>query len=77
MLLSRKWYQESIRQCYCTICFIFIGLFFNSFFLPFSFRMHNTGKIALEYSWEEAADSEPVQKPYSTTLMRKGISLGS
>ncbi|NWZ72838.1 HYDIN protein, partial [Acrocephalus arundinaceus] len=42
--------------------------------LPFqtrtaTFSMHNTGKVALEYSWEEAADSEAVKKPYSTTLM--------
>ncbi|NWW41247.1 HYDIN protein, partial [Panurus biarmicus] len=35
-----------------------------------TFRMQNTGKVDLEYSWEEAADSEPVQKPYSITLMR-------
>ncbi|NXL70849.1 HYDIN protein, partial [Leptocoma aspasia] len=43
--------------------------------LPFqtrtaTFRMHNTGKVALEYSWVEAADSEAVKKPYSTALMR-------
>ncbi|NWH40405.1 HYDIN protein, partial [Chloropsis hardwickii] len=43
--------------------------------LPFqtrtaTFRMHNTGKVALEYSWVEAADSEAVKKPYSTSLMR-------
>ncbi|XP_068058623.1 hydrocephalus-inducing protein homolog isoform X2 [Anomalospiza imberbis] len=38
------------------------------------FKMRNTGKVALEYSWEEAADREPVNKPYSFTLMRKGIS---
>ncbi|NXQ26120.1 HYDIN protein, partial [Alaudala cheleensis] len=42
--------------------------------LPFqttraTFTMHNTGKVALEYSWEEAADSEVVQKPYSIDLM--------
>ncbi|XP_062355746.1 hydrocephalus-inducing protein homolog [Cinclus cinclus] len=33
------------------------------------FRIHNTGNIALEYSWMEAADSKAVKKPYSTTLM--------
>ncbi|NWZ38119.1 HYDIN protein, partial [Brachypodius atriceps] len=43
--------------------------------LPFqtrraTFTMHNIGKIALEYSWEEAAGGEAVPKPYSTTLMR-------
>ncbi|XP_023790784.1 uncharacterized protein LOC111934855 [Cyanistes caeruleus] len=44
--------------------------------LPFqtrtaTFRMHNTGKVALEYFWEEAApaDSEAVRMPYSTSLM--------
>ncbi|NWZ80434.1 HYDIN protein, partial [Poecile atricapillus] len=42
--------------------------------LPFqtstaTFRMHNTGKVALQYFWEEAADNAPVRKPYSTTLM--------
>ncbi|XP_066051038.1 LOW QUALITY PROTEIN: hydrocephalus-inducing protein homolog [Chamaea fasciata] len=48
--------------------------------LPFqtrraTFRMHNTaGKVALEYSWEEAADSEAVKKPFSTTLMRRFLS---
>ncbi|XP_062355739.1 hydrocephalus-inducing protein homolog [Cinclus cinclus] len=31
------------------------------------FRIHNTGNIALEYSWMEAADSKAVKKPYSTT----------
>ncbi|NWW08706.1 HYDIN protein, partial [Oreocharis arfaki] len=36
-----------------------------------TFRMCNTGKVALEYSWVEAADSkEAVKKPYSNTLMR-------
>ncbi|NXC05343.1 HYDIN protein, partial [Orthonyx spaldingii] len=36
-----------------------------------TFRMHNTGKTALEYSWVKAADrEEPVKKPYCTTLMR-------
>ncbi|XP_058702204.1 hydrocephalus-inducing protein-like [Poecile atricapillus] len=46
--------------------------------LPFqtrtaTFRMHNTGKVALEYFWEEAApaDSEAVRMPYSTTLMSR------
>ncbi|NXD28532.1 HYDIN protein, partial [Spelaeornis formosus] len=43
--------------------------------LPFqtrtaTFEMHNTGKVALEYSWVNAADSEAVQKPHSTTPMR-------
>ncbi|NXS32538.1 HYDIN protein, partial [Pomatostomus ruficeps] len=36
-----------------------------------TFRMHNTGKVALEYSWVEAAESEEAaKKPYSTILMR-------
>ncbi|XP_062355745.1 hydrocephalus-inducing protein homolog [Cinclus cinclus] len=41
------------------------------------FRIHNTGNIALEYSWMEAADSKAVKKPYSTTLMHdiKGLPL--
>ena len=75
---QEKWCQESIRQCYCTICFIFIGNFYYyySSFLLFSFSMRNTGKVALEYTWMEAGDSEAVTKPYSTTLMRKDISLG-
>ncbi|NXD57801.1 HYDIN protein, partial [Corvus moneduloides] len=35
-----------------------------------TFTMHNTGKVALEYSWEEVRDSEEeVMKPYSKTLM--------
>ncbi|NXY61075.1 HYDIN protein, partial [Callaeas wilsoni] len=44
--------------------------------LPFqtrraTFRMRNTGKVALEYSWVEAANSkEAMKKPYSTALMR-------
>ncbi|XP_023801425.1 probable serine/threonine-protein kinase DDB_G0280133, partial [Cyanistes caeruleus] len=47
--------------------------------LPFetstaTFRMDNTGKVALQYFWEEAADYEPVSKPYSTTLMRQLLS---
>ncbi|NWU01139.1 HYDIN protein, partial [Urocynchramus pylzowi] len=42
--------------------------------LPFqtrttTFRLCNTGKVALEYFWEEAADSEAV-KPYSTAQTR-------
>ncbi|XP_077028979.1 hydrocephalus-inducing protein homolog [Agelaius phoeniceus] len=44
--------------------------------LPFQtrtaiFSIHNTGEVALEYSWEKAAESEPVKKPYSITLMRR------
>ncbi|XP_059713715.1 adenylate cyclase, terminal-differentiation specific-like [Haemorhous mexicanus] len=47
--------------------------------LPFqtrtaTFKMHNTGKVALEYFWEEPADSKPVKKPYSVTLMRRFLS---
>ncbi|XP_077642374.1 hydrocephalus-inducing protein [Lonchura striata] len=50
--------------------------------LPFqtrttTFRLCNTGKVALEYSWEKAADSEAVKKPFATGQMSKGISLGS
>ncbi|XP_064242784.1 hydrocephalus-inducing protein homolog isoform X2 [Passer domesticus] len=46
--------------------------------LPFhtrtaTFSMHNTGKAALEYYWEEPAD-KPVKKPYSITLMRRFLS---
>ncbi|NXK70749.1 HYDIN protein, partial [Sylvietta virens] len=42
--------------------------------LPFqtrtaTFTMHNTGKVALEYSWEEAEDSEAERQPYSTAPM--------
>ncbi|NXT63712.1 HYDIN protein, partial [Chaetops frenatus] len=42
--------------------------------LPFqtrtaTFTMQNTGKVALEYTWIQFADSEPVNKPYSTALM--------
>ncbi|NXH84438.1 HYDIN protein, partial [Edolisoma coerulescens] len=43
--------------------------------LPFrtstaTFRIRNTGKVALQYSWVEVADSEEsVKKPYSKTLM--------
>ncbi|NWY10781.1 HYDIN protein, partial [Aphelocoma coerulescens] len=34
-----------------------------------TFTMHNTGKVALEYSWVEVADSkEAVKKPHSKTL---------
>ncbi|XP_059713686.1 hydrocephalus-inducing protein homolog [Haemorhous mexicanus] len=40
-----------------------------------TFRLSNTGKVALEYSWEEAEDSEAVKKQYSSALMHKGISL--
>ncbi|NXV67995.1 HYDIN protein, partial [Molothrus ater] len=43
--------------------------------LPFqtrtaTFRLCNTGKVALEYYWEEAADSEAVKKPFSPALTR-------
>ncbi|XP_041282552.1 hydrocephalus-inducing protein homolog [Onychostruthus taczanowskii] len=46
--------------------------------LPFhtrtaTFSMHNTGKVALEYYWEEPAD-KPAKKPYSITLMRRFLS---
>ncbi|NWZ02516.1 HYDIN protein, partial [Loxia curvirostra] len=34
-----------------------------------SFRLSNTGKVALEYSWEKVEESGPVKKPFSTTLM--------
>ncbi|XP_059337753.1 hydrocephalus-inducing protein homolog [Ammospiza nelsoni] len=42
--------------------------------LPFhtrtaTFRIHNTGKVPLEYYWEEPAASKPVKKGYSVTLM--------
>ncbi|XP_032925432.1 hydrocephalus-inducing protein-like isoform X2 [Catharus ustulatus] len=39
-----------------------------------TFRMHNTGNIALEYTWMEAADSEAVKKLHSMTLMRQFLS---
>ncbi|XP_068874988.1 hydrocephalus-inducing protein homolog [Aphelocoma coerulescens] len=40
-----------------------------------TFTMHNTGKVALEYSWEKVGDSEEaVMKPYSKTLMCKFLS---
>ncbi|XP_062355730.1 hydrocephalus-inducing protein-like [Cinclus cinclus] len=39
-----------------------------------TFRMRNTGKVALEYTWMEAADSKAVKKPYSTTLTRQFLS---
>ncbi|NXB56917.1 HYDIN protein, partial [Struthidea cinerea] len=36
-----------------------------------TFRMRNTGKVALEYSWVKVADrEEAVKKPYSNILMR-------
>ncbi|XP_063267034.1 hydrocephalus-inducing protein homolog isoform X2 [Prinia subflava] len=46
--------------------------------LPFqtstaTFRMHNTGKVPLEYSWEEGADGEAVKKPDSAALMRQSF----
>ncbi|XP_031978071.1 LOW QUALITY PROTEIN: hydrocephalus-inducing protein homolog [Corvus moneduloides] len=56
-----------------------VVVWFNDTF-PFqtrtaTFTMHNTGKVALEYSWVEGADSEEaVKKPYSKTLMRKFLS---
>ncbi|NXB41780.1 HYDIN protein, partial [Leucopsar rothschildi] len=34
-----------------------------------TFRMSNTGKVDLEYTWVEDADSEAVKKLYSTTVM--------
>ncbi|XP_077041133.1 hydrocephalus-inducing protein homolog [Agelaius phoeniceus] len=47
--------------------------------LPFqtrtaTFRIHNTGKVALEYYWEELVASKPVKKPYSVALMRRFLS---
>ncbi|XP_064243042.1 hydrocephalus-inducing protein-like isoform X2 [Passer domesticus] len=47
--------------------------------LPFqtrtaSFRLCNTGKVALEYSWEEAAGNEAVKEPNSTALTRQFLS---
>ncbi|XP_030138182.4 hydrocephalus-inducing protein homolog isoform X2 [Taeniopygia guttata] len=47
--------------------------------LPFqtrttTFRLCNTGKVSLEYSWEKAADSEAVKKPFSTDQMRHFLS---
>lgn len=56
--------------------YIYWTFLFYSSFLLFSFRMHNTGKVALEYTWVKDADSEEVKKLYSTTVMRKDISLG-
>ncbi|OWK49686.1 Hydrocephalus-inducing [Lonchura striata] len=49
--------------------------------LPFqtgtaTFTLQNTGEVALKYSWEKPAESEPVKKPYSTTLMRKSSCIG-
>ncbi|NXO99385.1 HYDIN protein, partial [Certhia brachydactyla] len=43
--------------------------------LPFqtrttTFSLQNPGKVALEYSWVEVADSEAVKNPHSTTVMR-------
>ncbi|NXF27496.1 HYDIN protein, partial [Rhodinocichla rosea] len=35
-----------------------------------NFRIHNTGKVPLEYYWEEPAASKAVKKSYSTALMR-------
>ncbi|XP_074407193.1 hydrocephalus-inducing protein homolog isoform X2 [Zonotrichia albicollis] len=47
--------------------------------LPFhtrtaTFRIHNTGKVPLEYYWEEPAASKPVKKGYSVALMRRFLS---
>ncbi|XP_059716786.1 hydrocephalus-inducing protein homolog [Haemorhous mexicanus] len=39
-----------------------------------TFMMHNTGEVALKYSWEKVEESEPVKKPFSTTLMRRFLS---
>ncbi|XP_053843687.1 hydrocephalus-inducing protein homolog [Vidua macroura] len=39
-----------------------------------TFKIHNAGKEALEYSWDYAADREPVNKPFSFTLMRRFLS---
>ncbi|XP_037982188.1 uncharacterized protein LOC119696509 isoform X2 [Motacilla alba alba] len=49
-------------------------IFRASLVIPKGFMMHNTGEVALKYSWEKAAESEPVKKPYSTTLMRRFLS---
>lgn len=62
--------------CHSLYIYWMFSFYFSS--LLFSFTMHNTGKVALEYSWEKVGDSEEaVMKPYSKTLMCKGISLGS
>ncbi|XP_054152184.1 hydrocephalus-inducing protein homolog [Melozone crissalis] len=47
--------------------------------LPFhtrtaTFRIHNTGKVPLEYYWEEPTASKPVKKGYSVALMRRLLS---
>ncbi|XP_063024391.1 hydrocephalus-inducing protein homolog [Melospiza melodia melodia] len=47
--------------------------------LPFqtrtaTFRIHNTGKVPLEYYWEEPTASKPVKKGYSVALMRRFLS---
>ncbi|NXO88019.1 HYDIN protein, partial [Sitta europaea] len=34
-----------------------------------TFTLQNTGRVALEYSWVEAADSEAVKMPYSSSPM--------
>ncbi|XP_068035430.1 hydrocephalus-inducing protein homolog, partial [Anomalospiza imberbis] len=38
------------------------------------FRLCNTGKVALEYSWEKAADSEAVKESSSTALTSQFLS---
>ncbi|XP_066050969.1 LOW QUALITY PROTEIN: hydrocephalus-inducing protein homolog [Chamaea fasciata] len=50
--------------------------------LPFrksksTFRMHNTGKVALEYSWEEAADCKSLTKTNSPALARECFLFGN
>ncbi|RLV96428.1 hypothetical protein DV515_00012616, partial [Chloebia gouldiae] len=47
--------------------------------LPFqtrttTFRLCNTGKVALEYSWEKAADSEAEKKPFAAGRMCQFLS---
>ncbi|KAL9822953.1 hydrocephalus-inducing protein-like [Geothlypis trichas] len=47
--------------------------------LPFqtrtaTFTMHNTGEVALKYSWEKGEESEPIKKPFPTALMPRFLS---
>ncbi|XP_016156610.1 PREDICTED: LOW QUALITY PROTEIN: hydrocephalus-inducing protein-like [Ficedula albicollis] len=42
-----------------------------------TFRMHNRGNVALEYTWVEAADSEAAKRLRSTTVMRQFLSSAS